>query len=740
MTDRDDLEDLLADAPPPAADPAQRSRNLHAAMAAFDAAHTDEKNSAAAQGTADTTRPTVRHSRLNQFWRRMMTSNFQLPSTRMMMMGTASVAVMVLAIGAFQMQTDNGLLPQTVDRKAKETSEVAFGDDTDQQRVGGYAGADVQTTVAPPVPPLESAIAPAPANRSNIGQLSLAPPADDAARLRQDSGTVLREEAPRAEPAPATSLPKPSTQGRTQGALATGCAAGTAGCQPGGGVPLAVPLSRKAESGANSAVEAEADAVIAQPQEQGRDRFEDVEPNRIKVTAEEPVSTFSVDVDTASYAFTRGALMQGVLPPKDAVRIEELVNYFPYDYAAPDDRDTPFATHVNVMPTPWNADTQLMRIGIKGYELAETEKPRSNLVFLLDTSGSMNQANKLPLLKNAFRLLVQSLDADDTVSIVTYAGSAGTVLEPTKASEADKILASLDRLSAGGSTAGGEGIRQAYRLAESSFDAEGINRVILATDGDFNVGISDPEQLKDFVERKRETGVFLSVLGFGRGNYNDQLMQVLAQNGNGTASYIDTLSEARKVMVEEAGSTLFPIAKDVKIQVEFNPATVVEYRLIGFETRILNREDFNNDKVDAGEIGSGHTVTALYEITPVGSEARQVDNLRYQQNATADGPENEFGFLKIRYKQPDGGTSKLITRPVTRADQSEPDAEARFAASVAAFGQLLKGGRHTGTFNYDDVIGLANGAKGADPFGYRAEFVNLVRLAKSAAALAPQRQ
>ena len=675
-----------------------------------------------------------------------MTMNFELPSTRVMMMGTASVAVMVLAIGAFQMQTNDVLIPGTSERKGKETSEVVFSDAAEGNLVGSSTAGDMRAPLEPPAPQVQQ-LKDVPNVRFKLSLNERRAPADDESRMRQDGIAVLREEAPAVFPAPVqsvqgTEFKKRAGSSRTQGSVAAGCAAGTAGCQPGGGVPLAVPLSRKSEPAASSAVEAEADAVIMQPQEQGRDRFEDVEPNRIKVTVEEPVSTFSVDVDTASYAFTRGALMQGgVLPPKDAVRIEELVNYFPYDYAPPSDGDTPFATHVNVMPTPWNADTQLLRIGIKGYELKQTEKPRSNLVFLLDTSGSMNQANKLPLLKNAFRMLVQSLDADDTVSIVAYAGSAGTVLEPTRAGESNKIFAALDRLSAGGSTAGGEGIRQAYRLAESSFDPEGVNRVILATDGDFNVGISDPEQLKDFVERKRETGVFLSVLGFGRGNYNDQLMQVLAQNGNGTAAYIDTLSEARKVMVEEAGSTLFPIAKDVKIQVEFNPETVAEYRLIGFETRILNREDFNNDRVDAGEIGSGHTVTALYEITPVGSEARQVDDLRYQsQEPVTNGNKNEYGFIKIRYKQPDEDTSTEIVRPVTLADRSEPDTEARFAAGVAAFGQLLKGGRHTGQYSYDDVIELANGAKGPDPFGYRAEFVNLVRLAKSAAAAAPQQK
>ncbi|MEM8648874.1 MAG: YfbK domain-containing protein, partial [Pseudomonadota bacterium] len=336
------------------------------------------------------------------------------------------------------------------------------------------------------------------------------------------------------------------------------------------------------------------------------------------------------------------------------------------------------------------------------------ERPRTNLVFLLDTSGSMRAPNKLPLLRNSFKLLLNSLQADDTVSIVTYAGSAGTVLEPTKVSDKAKILGALDRLNAGGSTAGAEGIRQAYALAEQNAVKDGVNRVILATDGDFNVGITNPEELKSFVERKRKSGVSLSVLGFGMGNYNDALMQTLAQNGNGNAAYIDSLNEARKVLVKEAGSTLFTIAKDVKLQVEFNPAKVSEYRLIGYETRILKREDFNNDKVDAGDIGAGHTVTALYEITPAGAKTRLVDSLRYQQKAAEPAASNgdEYAFVKIRYKQPQGSKSTLITTPVTAAhevsDGASAPQDARFAAAVAAFGQILKGGRYTGSFSYDD--------------------------------------
>ncbi len=487
------------------------------------------------------------------------------------------------------------------------------------------------------------------------------------------------------------------------------------------------------------------DVATPQYRDQGRDKFADITPNPLKVVAENPVSTFSVDVDTASYGFVRKALNNGVLPHKDAVRVEEMVNYFDYDYQAPVNREQPFKANVSVMPTPWNTNTKLLRIGIKGFELPKAEAPKANLVFLIDTSGSMNAPDKLPLLLNSFKLLLSSLKPDDTVAIVTYAGSAGTVLEPTKVADRNKILSALERLNAGGSTAGAEGIRQAYQLAERQIDKRGVNRVILATDGDFNVGISDTGELQSFIERKRASGVTLSVLGFGRGNYNDQLMQALAQNGNGNAAYIDTLNEARKVLVEEAGSTLFTIAKDVKLQLEFNPATVSEYRLIGYETRLLNREDFNNDMVDAGDIGAGHTVTALYEITPVGAEGRLVDDLRYQAETAKPnaGSTDEYAFMKIRYKLPDSDTSTLITAPVTRtAETATVDGASRddrFAASVAAFGQVLRGGRYTGKFSYDDVVSLAQSAKGEDRFGYRAEFINLVRLAKTAAALEPSK-
>ena len=485
-----------------------------------------------------------------------------------------------------------------------------------------------------------------------------------------------------------------------------------------------------------AAAPSEADVYAPPPPsvQENRDRFTDITANPVKQVATDPLSTFSIDVDTSSYSFVRHALLNNVLPPKDAVRVEEMVNYFPYDDAGPVDRVEPFKANVSLMQTPWNADTKLMRIGIKGFSLDGLAKPHSNLVFLIDTSGSMQEPDKLPLLLNSFRLLLDTLGPDDTVSIVTYAGSAGTLLEPTKASEKTKILAALDGLSAGGSTAGAEGIRQAYNLAERSFDKAGVNRVILATDGDFNVGISDPRELQDFVERKRQSGIYLSVLGFGAGNYNDEVMQALAQNGNGNAAYIDSLGEARKVLVDEATSTLFPIANDVKIQVEFNPAAVSEYRLIGYETRLLDKDDFNNDKVDAGDIGAGHTVTALYEVTPKGSKGQRVDPLRYGTAEQEGSPAGEYAFVKIRYKLPGEDESRLITQPVTAADET-PDSEASFAAAVAAFGQLLRGGAFTGSYGFDDVVALATTSRGPDPYGYRAEFITLVRLAKSARSM-----
>lgn len=474
--------------------------------------------------------------------------------------------------------------------------------------------------------------------------------------------------------------------------------------------------------------------------ESNRDRIGNFDSNPVRSVAEQPVSTFSVDVDTASYAYVRRSLKEGVLPQADTVRVEEMINYFPYDWKGPESADTPFNADVSVMPAPWNSAHRLMHVAIKGYDVKPAEKPKANLVFLIDVSGSMNESDKLPLLQSAFRMLVNRLEADDTVSIVTYAGEAGTVLEPTKASDKAKILAAIDTLQAGGSTAGEAGIREAYRLAKQSFVEGGVNRVMLATDGDFNVGQSDDSELKRLVEGERKAGIFLSVLGFGRGNLNDSMMQTIAQNGNGTAAYIDTLAEAEKVLVQESASTLFPIAKDVKIQVEFNPQKVSEYRLIGYETRALAREDFNNDRVDAGDIGSGHSVTAIYEITPKGA-AQRIDDLRYGEASTDNGGvanADEYAFVKIRYKLPDQDVSKLITRPVTAADEiasfDSASEDQRFSVAVAAFGQKMRDEGELDGFGYDRISKMAAAARGDDPFGYRSEFLSLIRLAEALSA------
>jgi Ca-activated chloride channel family protein len=481
------------------------------------------------------------------------------------------------------------------------------------------------------------------------------------------------------------------------------------------------------------------DSRQAQPpyfEADGDDKFQHFEVNPIKrVIGEDAVSTFSVDVDTASYSFARRMINEGHLPQKDAVRVEEMINYFDYAWPKPESRKTPFAATIAVSDSPWTKGKKLVHIGIKGYDIDRNEVPDANLVFLMDVSGSMNSPDKLPLAVQSMKLLLQRLKPTDTVGIVVYAGAAGLVLEPTAVKDEDKIIKALDSLQPGGSTAGAEGIELAYQLAEKSFRKGGVNRVMLATDGDFNVGIDNTEELKSFIERKREKGVFLSVLGFGEGNYRDELAQALAQNGNGVAAYIDTIAEAKKVLVEQSTGSLFTIAKDVKLQVEFNPATVAEYRLVGYETRALKREDFNNDKIDAGDVGAGHTVTALYEITPVGSSAVSVDELRYGRNARpADlpGSRNEYGFLKIRYKLPNEDTSTLVSQPIpleTRGLAAVIQREVNFSTAVAGFAQLLKGGAYTGKLTFEDVIAQAQNARGEDRNGYRAEFVDLVRKA-----------
>ena len=458
------------------------------------------------------------------------------------------------------------------------------------------------------------------------------------------------------------------------------------------------------------------------------EHFANNKSNALKIVSENPVSTFSIDVDTASYSFVRSSIMNGRLPHPDAVRVEEMINYFSYDYSDPKIKDAPFSTTVAVVQTPWNMDTKLVRVGIQGKDVSVEERPGLDLVFLIDTSGSMQNYKKLPLLKKSFPLLLAQLKPTDRVSIVTYAGSSGVALEPTRASERATILARLEALHSGGSTAGHEGLQLAYRQAEKMQGEGRVRRVILATDGDFNVGISDKDELKRYVEEKRNNGVYLSVLGFGQGNYNDGLMQALAQNGNGFSAHIDSLSEAMKVLVDQVSGTLVTIANDVKIQVEFNPAEVAEYRLIGYETRALAREDFKNDKVDSGDIGAGHTVTALYEITPVGSPAQKFDKLRYK--AVKDiGKSGELGFLKLRYKLPGEKESKLIETPILDK-KSEATSDAKFSAAIAGFGQLLRGDtKYLGNWSYADAFALAESGKGDDKFGYRAEAIKLIQRA-----------
>ncbi|MBN3861152.1 VWA domain-containing protein [Pseudomonas frederiksbergensis] len=464
-----------------------------------------------------------------------------------------------------------------------------------------------------------------------------------------------------------------------------------------------------------------------------REQYQTLADNPIHSVAEAPVSTFSADVDTGAYANVRRLLNQGRLPPEGAVRLEEMVNYFPYDYALPTD-GSPFGVTTELAPSPWNPHTRLLRIGIKASDRAVAELAPANLVFLVDVSGSMDRREGLPMVKSTLKLLVDQLREQDRVSLVVYAGQSRVVLEPTSGREKAKIRTAIDQLTAGGSTAGASGIELAYQMAQQAFIPKGINRILLATDGDFNVGISDFDSLKQMAVDKRKTGVSLTTLGFGVDNYNEHLMEQLADAGDGNYAYIDNLREARKVLVDQLGSTLAVVAKNVKLQVEFNPAQVSEYRLLGYENRALKREDFSNDKVDAGEIGAGHTVTALYEIVPKG-EKGWLEPLRYGKSAADVSAKNgEMAMLRVRYQLPEGGNSRLIERPILKGDAGKLSAasdDLRFAAAVAAFSQQLKDGRYTGDFSLKDTEALARGARGDDQFGLRAEFVQLVELAQS---------
>lgn len=478
-------------------------------------------------------------------------------------------------------------------------------------------------------------------------------------------------------------------------------------------------------------------AIVPQANPANTERYAERDDNPVRRTLDEPVSTFSVDVDTGSYSNVRRMLREGQRPPADAVRAEEFINYFRYGHAAPADRSPPFNVTTELSPAPWNAKRQLLMVGIKGYDVPKATLPPANLVFLLDTSGSMESPDKLPLLKQSFAQLVPQLRAQDRVSIVVYAGSAGLVLPPTPGNRHDEILAALDRLQAGGSTNGGDGIRLAYAMAKQAFVRDGVNRVILATDGDFNVGTVSQDALETMVADQRASGIALTTLGFGTGNYNDALAEKLADVGDGNHAYIDTLQEGRKVLVDEMQSTLLTIARDVKIQVEFNPAVVSEYRLIGYENRVLANEDFANDKVDAGDIGAGHEVTALYEITPAGSGADRLPALRYGgKQAAAGAPTEEVAHVRLRYKLPGQDSSRLIETPIARTSLTTKPSDAfRFAAAVAAYADLLRGGRRIDGWNWDDVALAARAASGRDPHGLKAEFVGMVDQAKRLVAV-----
>ncbi|MCB0716537.1 MAG: von Willebrand factor type A domain-containing protein [Chitinophagaceae bacterium] len=477
-----------------------------------------------------------------------------------------------------------------------------------------------------------------------------------------------------------------------------------------------------------------------------REGYDKITENPFKKVNDYPLSTFSIDVDAASYSNVRRFLNQGQLPPAGAVRIEEMINYFKYDYDQPTNGQ-PFSIHTEIASAPWNTKNKLVLIGLQGKKIPTDNLPASNLVFLIDVSGSMWSSNKLPLVKASLKMLVDQLREQDKISLVVYAGAAGLVLPPTSGAEKTKIKDAIDKLNAGGSTAGGAGIKLAYKTAEENFMKNGNNRVILCTDGDFNVGESSDDAMERLIEEKRKTGVFLTVLGYGMGNYQDAKMQKLADKGNGNHAYIDGISEAKKVLVNEFGGTLFTIAKDVKLQIEFNPAKVQGYRLIGYENRMLAKEDFNDDKKDAGELGSGHTVTAIYEVIPVGVESdflKDVDPLKYQKEKTKLSPtahNGEILTVKFRYKEPDGEVSKLIVQPVKDENiaLANTSDNFRFATAVAEFGMLLRNSAFKSNATYTNVLEMARHARGKDDEGYRSEFIRLVESTQMLAKAQPEK-
>ena len=470
------------------------------------------------------------------------------------------------------------------------------------------------------------------------------------------------------------------------------------------------------------------------PQQRNAETYKEIKENSFVAVAQQPVTTFSADVDRAAYANVRRIIGYGQIPPKDAVRIEEMVNYFDYDYPTPEEGSTsPLRVSPELAPAPWNPKHLLLRIGLQAKKIDLAKAPPSNIVFLIDVSGSMDEENKLPLLKSSFKMLLGQLRPDDKIAIVTYANGTKVVLPSTSVKDKEKIIKVLDNLYASGGTSGGKGIQLAYEQAQKSFIKNGNNRIILATDGDFNIGINNTTDLEKFIEKQRESGIYMSVLGFGIGNYRDDMAETIADKGNGNYAYIDNITEAKKVLVNELSGTLFAVAKDVKLQLEFNPKYVKEYKLIGYENRMLANEDFTNDKKDAGEIGAGHTVTALYELVP--SDGKVAQSLRYQsQELNEKGKGNELGFLKIRYKDPKVKDAKSveITEPLVfnKKALKETSTDYRFAASVAEFGILLRDNSNKANATYDQVIELAEGAIGKDPEGYRKEFVRLVKSVK----------
>ena len=470
------------------------------------------------------------------------------------------------------------------------------------------------------------------------------------------------------------------------------------------------------------------------PQQRNAETYKEIKENSFVAVAQQPVTTFSADVDRAAYANVRRIIGYGQIPPKDAVRIEEMVNYFDYDYPVPEEGSvSPLRVSPELAPAPWNPNHLLLRIGLQAKKIDLAQAPPSNIVFLIDVSGSMDEENKLPLLKSSFKMLLGQLRPDDKIAIVTYANGTKVVLPSTSVKDKEKIIKVLDNLYASGGTSGGRGIQLAYEQAQKSFIKNGNNRIILATDGDFNIGINNTTDLEKFIEKQRESGIYMSVLGFGMGNYRDDMAETIADKGNGNYAYIDNITEAKKVLVNELSGTLFAVAKDVKLQLEFNPKYIKEYKLIGYENRMLANEDFTNDKKDAGEIGAGHTVTALYELVP--SDGKVAQSLRYQsQELNEKGKGNELGFLKIRYKDPKVKDAKSveITEPLVfnKKALKETSTDYRFAASVAEFGILLRDNSNKANATYDQVIELAEGAIGKDPEGYRKEFVRLVKSVK----------